>query len=119
MAGGVHAVDAGSGADDVIIEANRIGANAAGTAVLDGTSDSSIAVNSNFTNPTAIITNTIAADAVIDTVAVQGTSAEIASNQIGLDGVANSGGFIGLRVAGNSHPSKGTRSATRAATRSP
>jgi hypothetical protein len=103
IAGGVSAVNAGSEANDLLVEANTIGANADGTAVIDGTSNSAIAVSSSPTGPADIINNTIAADAAIDAMTVRGDGAEITSNRIGLPGVAGSGGFIGMRVEGSNH----------------
>ena len=103
MAGGVYGIHANSGAENLTAEANTIGANQAGTAVIDGTSGSSIDVDSSSAGGAAIINNTIAADAIIDSITVRGDGAEIASNRIGLAGVEGSGGLLGMNVSGSNH----------------
>ncbi len=90
-----------------MVTSNSIGTNADGTAVLDGTSDSAIIVNSNGSAPATIQGNLIAADSAINAMTVRGGGATIAANQIGLSGVANSGGGIGLVVEGSSHVDPG------------
>jgi hypothetical protein len=103
LAGGAFGIDAGGGAESPQVTGNAIGANSAKTAVVDGTSDSSIAVDSSPTGPADITNNTIAADGPIDAMLIRGDGAEIALNQIGLPGVAGSGGFIGMRAEGSNH----------------
>ncbi len=103
MAGGVYGIDADSGADNLLAEANIIGANRAGTAVIDSTSGSSINVDSSSTGGADIINNTIAVEGAVDPMAVVGDGAEIASNQIGLGAVAGSGGNLGMNVQGSNH----------------
>ncbi len=103
MAGGVHGVHANGGADNLAVEANTIGANRDGTAVIEGTIGSAIDVDSSSTGGADIINNTIAADGVIDSMTVVGDGAQITSNHIGLAGVAESGGFLGMNVSGSNH----------------
>ena len=103
MAGGVYGLDADSGADNLLAEANIIGSNRAGTAVIDATSGSSINVDSSSTGGADIINNTIAVDGPVDPMTVVGDGAEIASNHIGLAGVEDSGGLLGVNVSGSNH----------------
>ena len=103
MAGGVYGIDAEDGADNLLAEANIIGANRAGTAVIDSTSGSSINVDSSSAGGADIINNTIAVEGAVDPMTVVGDGAEIASNHIGLGSLAGSGGNLGMNVSGSNH----------------
>ena len=84
MAGGRSAVIAGPDAETVNIEANKIGLNAGDSDVLDGTSNTSININSdNVDNPISAVNNMIGMD-VAQPVGVLGTGGVVNDNQIGL-----------------------------------
>ena len=107
MAGASSAVFAGSGADSLNVEANSIGASADGTSVLDGTS-SSVFVDSSPTAPASIKDNLVVMDSGVNTpITAFGQGAAVNGNQIGVPGVAGSGGGVGIGVIGSSHTIEG------------
>ena len=104
MAGGANAVNAGSGALSLKVEANQIGLSSDGTAVLDGTTETSIAVNSSDpSTPSRILNNDIAEDVAVTAISMGGSGGEVSSNRIGLAGVTGSGGLAGIHLAGGDH----------------
>jgi parallel beta-helix repeat protein len=103
MAGGFFAVEAGSGAEAVNIESNSIGATADGTEVLKGTTEQSIAVNSNATLPASIVDNLIVEDFLVSGITLGGSAATVSGNRIGVAGTIYSGGSVGIRIQGSSH----------------
>ena len=107
MAGGDFAVLAGSGADGLTVEANSIGATADGTGVLDPASSTPIQVSSSSTAPASITDNLVVADSIRTAISVDGQGAAVNGNQIGVPGVAGSGGVLGIGVLGSSHTIEG------------
>ena len=105
LAGGALGVTAGSSAEGVAIKDNSIGTNSAETAVVDGAQASSIFLNSFSADPALVQGNLVAQDPVNtqEAITIGNAGATIDENQIGIEGVANSGGGIGVSLTGNDH----------------
>ena len=97
MASGRIAVAAGPDGESVNIESNKIGTNFAGTGLVDGTTQSSIVVNSaNVDLPITALNNTIGEEAAVIAIEILGTGSEAIGNTIGIPGVPNSGGDVAV-----------------------
>ncbi len=101
LAGGVEGISTEFGATDISIDDNAIGLNLAEDAVISGPSGTAVIAQSSADGPVKVKDNRIARSTPGVGVITFDTGAVVSGNEIGLAGVAGSGGTDAIRSFGS------------------